>query len=307
MIPQATNSTREVGMPLGYGRTAEVSVWSPGWVVKLFYPMHPLAWIEQEATIATLVFDTTKENDEFRTPQVGEIVTVGGRYGLLYQHVEGKPLSRLLSRSSRASIDAVGARLAELHFAIHRIRFKAGAQVSDLPSQRTMFSECIANSSSLPADLHHAAKRSLSLLDFELRDDCLCHCDFHPLNVLVTGHGHFVVIDWWTAERGNPIADFARTLILLEFGRISGEWIIEPAEQAVRRKLRDAYLQRYLELAGWSKTDSRLKQWVLLAIAARLNNGIGNAERSALLAYVQKLLKEELPHGLLRGSPTGEK
>jgi len=294
MRPQTITSTGEIGMQLGYGRTAEVFAWSADWVVKLFYPMHPLAWIEQEAAIAAQVFDATGESNEFRTPQVGEIVTAAGRYGLLYQRTEGKPLTHLLDRSSPASINAMGARLAELHFAIHRIRYEAGTEGSSLPSQRAGLQACVARASSLPVNVRDAAIHSLTLLDSELRDDSLCHGDFHPLNVLVDGQGRPVVIDWWGAERGSALADFARTLILLEFGRVSDERGITPAEQAVRMKLRDAYLERYVELAAWPVTDDLLRQWTLLAVAARLHNGIGNAERGSLLVYVEQLLKEKM-------------
>ena len=244
--------------------------------------------------MAARVFDATRESDEFRTPQVGEIVTAAGRYGLLYQRTEGKPLSHLLNRSSPASINAMGARLAELHFAIHRIRCDAGSEGSGLPSQRSGLHACMARASGLPVNLRDAARHLLASLDAELQDDSLCHGDFHPLNVLMDGHGCPIVIDWWGAERGSAFADFARTLILLEFGRVSDERSIAPAEQTVRMKLRDAYLERYVELAAWPEADARLKQWILLAVAARLNNGIGNAERGSLLAFVQQLLKEEL-------------
>jgi len=266
--------------------------------------MHPFAWIEQEAAIAALVFDTTRQSREFRTPRVGEIVTVAGRYGLLYQRTEGKPLTHVLNRSSLTSINAVGARLAELHFAIHRIRFAAGTAGRGMPSQRAVLNACIAKASNLPISLRDAARRSLTLIDSELRDDCLCHGDFHPLNVLVTGDGQFAVIDWWSAARGSAIADLARTLILLEFGRMGDAQVFAPAQQALRMKLRDAYLKRYFELAAWSEADVQLKQWILLAAVARLNSGIGNAERSSLLAFVQQLLQEEMLYDQLHDPRT---
>jgi aminoglycoside phosphotransferase (APT) family kinase protein len=46
----------------------------------------------------------------------------------------------------------------------------------------------------------------------------LCHFDFHPDQVLMTQRGP-VVIDWMTAFRGHPLADVARSCVLLSFGQ----------------------------------------------------------------------------------------
>jgi aminoglycoside phosphotransferase (APT) family kinase protein len=296
---QPTTLTGNIGALLGCGRSAEVFAWSPGWVVKLFHPNHPVAWIEQEAANAARVFDATRECDEFHTPQVGGIISVAGRHGLLYECVEGKPLVQLLNWSSSQSIHAVGTRLAELHFAIHRVRFEALGEGSGLPSQRAVIEERTVKASDLPVNVRDAARRLLTSLDTDRREDCLCHGDFHPFNVLASADDRFAVIDWEAATHGSAMADFARTLVLLEFGRTGSGQAIAPLP--VRMKLRDAYLQRYCELAALSEADPQLKRWTMLAAVVRLNDGVGSAERSSLLAFVEPLLKDEMLDELLRG------
>ncbi|MET0383950.1 MAG: aminoglycoside phosphotransferase family protein [Burkholderiaceae bacterium] len=284
-----------LGTLLGRGRTAEVFTWSPGWVIKLFYPTQPFECIEREAAIAANVFEATMRCGEFRVPQVGEIVHAAGRHGLLYREAAGTPMAHLLAPPSPASVEAVGRRLGELHFAMHRVRPEAGSETG-LPMQRTLLDGCFAGTAELPARLHDAARRSLPLIEDEPGNDRLCHGDFHPLNVLASGDGPSAVIDWWSASRGHAGIDVAKTLLLLEFGRTDGARSIPPAEQAVRAGLRAAYQRRYFELAGWSEAPPRLPQWMLLAIVARLNHGVESAERSSLLAFAQQFLQEETCH-----------
>ncbi len=51
------------------------------------------------------------------------------------------------------------------------------------------------------------------LSEFEEKD-CLCHLDFHPLNIMWANDRYFI-IDWANARRGNPLLDFARTYVIL--------------------------------------------------------------------------------------------
>ena len=53
----------------------------------------------------------------------------------------------------------------------------------------------------------------LDLLDRMPAGDRLCHWDFHPDNIIMTARGP-VIIDWITAQAGNPVADFGRSTVL---------------------------------------------------------------------------------------------
>ncbi|MCI8500828.1 MAG: aminoglycoside phosphotransferase family protein [Oscillospiraceae bacterium] len=64
------------------------------------------------------------------------------------------------------------------------------------------------------------------LSEFEEKD-CLCHLDFHPLNIMWSNDRYFI-IDWANARRGNPIFDFARTyVILFEIAQASAREYLE--------------------------------------------------------------------------------
>jgi hypothetical protein len=283
--------------PLGVGRTSEVFVWSPGCVVKLFHAAYPLRQIELEASIASRVSDATRDVPAFWVPATGSIVAVGERYGLLYQHAEGFPLVDAWRRTACASpLARSGVQLAELHHAVHRIRAGSHERLQRLPHQHAKLLGSIEAAPDLPLHLRTAALRALATLDAPEADEArLCHGDFHPANVLLCSDGTVALIDWLAAERGNPFGDLARTAVLLRYGRTSSTHVITPREEAARREVHDAYLTRYFELDGGSDGPARLARWIPLAAAARLNEGISNTERTALLPLIEQLISEELP------------
>ncbi|MFL9864623.1 aminoglycoside phosphotransferase family protein [Paraburkholderia fungorum] len=284
--------------PLGVGRTSEVFEWSPGWVVKLFRPGYPLRQIELEASLVDRVCRATYENSAFRVPSSGGIVAVAGRHGLLYRRARGQSIVSAMRQSGCGSpLARSGEQLAELHFATHRIQAGAHTRLYGLPPQHAKLRWSIEAAPDLPRRLRAAALHALAALAIrdahDAADMCLCHGDFHPANVLVCRDGTVSLIDWMSAERGSAIGDLAKTSVLLLFGRTSEAHVISPREEAARRQVHDTYVKRYFELAGLPDGSARLARWLPLAALARLSEGIGNAERAALLPLSEQLLKEE--------------
>jgi aminoglycoside phosphotransferase (APT) family kinase protein len=107
-------------------------------------------------------------------------------------------------------LGAYARHFAELHAGLH------AKSVPDLPRQRERV-EARVRSAPLEARWRDAALR---LLDTLPDGDRLCHGDFHPANVILSGAGP-VIIDWPDATSGNPLADVARTLTLIRFGPLA--------------------------------------------------------------------------------------
>lgn len=92
------------------------------------------------------------------------------------------------------------------------------------------------------------------------------HLDLHPLNVMMTDRGPFV-IDWANAGRGDPAVDVALTWLLLAGGAVSGSrtaaWFVTRARGAVIRGFLDgcerAAAARHLrEVAQWKSRDPNM-------------------------------------------------
>ncbi len=99
-----------------------------------------------------------------------------------------------------------------------------------------------------------------------------------------------VVIDWMNTGRGNPLADVARTALLLGVGSLPPGtgllrgWFI----QSFRRIFRVLYLRRYFQL--WPYAQAQMKAWLLPVAAARLAEGIPG-EVTQLVRLVESSLK----------------
>ena len=90
--------------------------------------------------------------------------------------------------------------LAGLQAQMHERIFDA-----DVPTQRQRLQYEINQADILPASLKNSL---LKVMDSLPEDDRLCHGDFHPDNIMISGNDA-IVIDWIDASRGNPLADVA--------------------------------------------------------------------------------------------------
>ena len=254
---------------IGQGRTAEVYAWGNGQALKLYHSGWPAPLVEREAQISQQVAATT-----LPVPAVSGVLEVDGRYGILFARVDGPTLVQhfaakpwTIARSVRAFTD--------LHLAMHT------QMLPDLPSQRQQLIRLIEEAS-VPATVRQAALQRLDALP---DGAALCHGDYHPENVLMTRKGP-IILDWAGASSGHPLADVARTALLLQVGDLPrspmGQWLLASARAVVH----SAYIRRYLRRHPAHAED--LAAWQLPIIVARLGEGIAE-ERDNLLRLLETL------------------
>ena len=166
--------------------------------------------------------------------------------------------------------------LAELQVDIH------ARTASKLPSQCQRLQHQIQSRSGLAENIKVALLRDLD----ELQDDnAICHGDLHPENILLTA-AEPVIIDWVDATQGSPLAEVARTTLLLRASDLPHS-MNERRRQKVaemRYLFDEAYIERHTQMQSISR--EAIARWVLLVAAARLSEGIGNREKTELLEIV---------------------
>ena len=245
----------ELGERLFVGRTAEVYAWSDTEVVKLYQP-----WVSEDTARQERASTQAALDLGISVPEVGDIVSVDGRPGLVLEHIRGVTMmSRIESDVSRAGCFA--RQLAEIHVAISSV-----VADSRLPEQSAVLHTKIARCESLTEPGRQKALASLTQMP---RGNRLCHGDFHPGNVILSGDGP-VVIDWIDASRGNPVADVARSSILF-----MGHIAIAPCSSAVRCAM-ELFHSTYLDICMQAMNVNRdeYAMWLPIVAAARLSEGI---------------------------------
>ena len=73
----------------------------------------------------------------------------------------------------------------------------------------------------------------------------VCHGDFHPLNVLVSGGAVSGVIDWTRMRIAPPEYDVGASVALMSQGEIALPALVAPVARAGRRALVELYLRAY--------------------------------------------------------------
>ena len=251
---------RSLGSPLAEGLTAEVYAWDETRIVKLFRAGRSQDQAEYEARIARAV-----HRAGLPVPAVGDLVGVDGRHGLLYERVDG--LSMIDSIGQQPATLHEAARLwAELHADMH-----AGSSVPELPSQRAELARSIRAAHALSPDLQRTALR---VLDTMPDGDRLCHGDFWPGNILMSSRGP-IIIDWICATRGNPVADVARSSVLL-LGALASP-LISRAQEAMIQCAHATYLERYFELRP--EAQQQYEAWKPIVAAARLSEAVPGVQQ----------------------------
>lgn len=258
--------------PIARGRTADVFEWDEGFVLKLFHPWFPLEDIEYELGIARAVHASG-----VKSPAVKELVQVQGRNGLVYERVTGQSMLEVFQQKPW-QVFQLGKTLAELHAQMHACVFEA-----DVPMQKARLQRKIKSADALPVYLK---PKLLDALESLPTGDRVCHGDFHPANVLMNGKDA-TVIDWIDASRGNPLADVARTSVII-LGATASSQIPNPVLKVFVRIFHTTYLQHYFRLRPGGKEEYR--HWLPVVAAARMNENIPELEKW-LIAQAHKIEK----------------
>ena len=257
---------------LAQGREAEVFAWGDGTVLKLFREGDAeRARIEATALAAVAASGVA-------APQAMEVVEVDGRHGIVLERVAGPDLLTILERKPYLVL-AVARALASVHIAMHDVVAPAS-----LPSLHDELALRIESASALDADRRRFALDALASLP---RGDRLCHGDLHPGNLL-GDVGRPVAIDGGDAARGDPVADVARTELLVRFGHLppGTPWALRRVAAVGRGLLVRRYLRSYRRQR--SVDADLLRRWRPVRAAARLGEGVDDAEVPALLALVRR-------------------
>jgi hypothetical protein len=191
---------RSLGEKISQGGTADIHVWAPGQVVKLFKLGFPPRLGQQEARITRAVLAAGAP-----APEVFGEVTLDGRFGIVLGRLDGPTLLQL-TRSGGVTFAEAGAILASLGLSVHRLRPPAEA----FYLRRWMDSALRHYGDIVPK---HVASGILALIDrLQHPGDGLCHGDISPDNVIMTEDGPRL-IDWTFAIRAPAALDHGHTHI----------------------------------------------------------------------------------------------
>lgn len=259
---------------LAEGREAEVYLEPDGSVLKLWRDPGDGARRQHELAALAALGPTA-----CRVPQPLATVEVDGRPGLVLERVEGTDLLTALGRRPLAVLAAARA-MARVHAAMHE-----GEAPAELPDLHALVARRIEQAGALPPAWRD---RSLDLLAGLPAGDRICHGDFHLGNMLGTWSDP-VVIDWGDACRGDPVADVARSDLMIRLGEPP------PGAPASLRLLarvgRGILVGRYL--AGYRRRrpldSDALDRWRTVRAAARLYEDIPE-ERPRLFRLLRRQL-----------------
>lgn len=185
---------------VGTGNTATIYEWGKGRVLKLFHKGYPKEFVENEFHNAMAI-----RNMNFVKPKAHEIISYEGKMGIVYDRVEGESLFDFVIKTG--DVHKCAEYMAKLHKKILQNK------ISNVSSYKEFLKFHLLNASTVNKDrVEDALKLIYNLPD----GNTLCHGDFHPGNIIISG-GNAIVIDFMNVCCGNFLYDVARTVFLVEY------------------------------------------------------------------------------------------
>jgi hypothetical protein len=246
-----------IGSLIAAGRTSDVYAYGVDSVVKVPRPEVPTHWAEMEARFTAAVRQLGAP-----APDVRELVDVDGRQAIVFERVDGESMwQRML-----AAPDDVPALCRELG-SIHRQILSTG-----LPPGVMGLVDRMCNKIDEAAQLspeHREEARSI-VLDLPC-GAALLHGDLHPGNVLMR-RGAPVVIDWFDATIGHPVADVVRSSLLMRpHGGSAGVPHLPGAGAHLLGLLHQAYAAEMADVLA--VPNDVLRRWESVEAVSRLAEG----------------------------------
>jgi uncharacterized protein (TIGR02172 family) len=256
-----------LGDPFATGRTAELYAWQEGLALKLFRCEWNKAAVLTEADKARAVHAAG-----LPVPAIDGVIQVGERWGIVYERVSGIALTKVI-QTRPWRLFSIARCVADLHLSVHR------SSAPELPTVKDRLARSIMSVNRMPSEWHRALQETLrSLPD----GAAICHGDFHPENIVLTTRGP-IILDWMDAASGSPLADVARSWLLLTMAALPTDLPGRRMIELVRTLFTRSYLRRYM--ANRPGDWDRWGAWQGIIAASRLSEDIP-AERDRLIAFL---------------------
>lgn len=181
--------------------------------IKLFGENYSKADVLNEALNQSRV-----EECDLNVPKIHEVTKIDGKWAIIYDFIEGKTLTDLITENPE-KINEYIEYLVDLQMKVHsqkcvlltKLKDKMLRKISQAPFDATTRYELHTRLEGMP------------------KHNKVCHGDFRPSNIIITGNGVPYIIDWSHVTQGNASADVARTylLYLLADQKEHGEYYIK--------------------------------------------------------------------------------
>lgn len=239
------------------GRTSDVYEFGSDDVIKVSRPHVPDEWARLEAdfTVAIGALDIP-------APKVVDVVDVDGRTAIVFRRVHGQTMwQRMLDEPSR--IDDLVALLAETHR-----RILAAGPPDGVEGLVDRVGRKIEAVEQVTSDERREALATLRELP---KGAALLHGDLHPGNVLMSDDGP-VVIDWFDASIGHPIADVVRSSLLMRpLGDRGDSPHLPDGDVDTLLRVHDAYVGAMSDVVD--APAHQLRRWEAVIAISRLAEG----------------------------------
>ena len=244
---------RVLGSLIAVGRTSRIFRYGNDAVAKVLNPEVSDHWAAVEASLTESVRALGVP-----APEVLDVIAVDGRPAVLFEYIEGPSMWHRMSTDTGA-IGGLVHEFAEMQRLIHSIGVPDGVpgMVSRRCGKIAEVDAVSADERRLAIDMTNALPRGAALL----------HGDFHPGNILIGASGP-VVIDWFDAAVGHPVADVARTELLIDPDCLTDRLHLPGATDAHLRTIADAYATEMSSVID--SHGARLDRWRAITALSRI-------------------------------------
>jgi aminoglycoside phosphotransferase (APT) family kinase protein len=246
-----------LGELVARGTRSSIHAYGKGAVAKVPHPSTPDEWIESEAEYAAAARDVGAP-----VPELLGIELIYGRAVSVWERIHGTSMWQRVIEQPKLSPE-VGRVLGD----VQRDLFDLVPPLV-LPRQRDRI---VAKIRTTAATVDPALVRALELLPPAGAPPRLCHGDLHPSNVILSARGP-VIVDWFDASRGDPVADVARTLLTLLGDGSVAPLHLPGSDRQTLAALTDAYLATARLHFGID--EALLERWYAVAAVARVAEGV---------------------------------
>lgn len=145
-----------------------------------------------------------KEATDLNIPKLIEVGKIGNRWALVFEHIEGTPLNKLMEEHPE-KLDEYLNRFVDIQLNVLSHTVPLLNRIKDKFRRKLTATSCIDENTKF--DL-------LQRLEGMEEQTKLCHGDFNPSNIIIRDDGSAYIIDWAHVTKGSGAADAARTFLL---------------------------------------------------------------------------------------------